>query len=326
MKYTHSKGFYKELGRDATSSLSQFARSKAMSDFPINETHSVVSNLSPIHNSNDSKNRDHWACDYCQVAIFATYEEACEHENACKITKNAQLKRPHEVVEDDGSNGILLATSKDSTSLSDRQCYVRKHFVEIFTATQEDVNKRHSKGAQKLFLGQVGLRCIHCASFPSKAKTERAVCYPSSISRIYQTVADMQRFHFEGCRAIPDEMRSKYRSLKTTRPRGQGSPQAYWITSAKVIGLLDTPTGIRLDKSLMRLKQSSTDPVVDLKKMHLPSSPLMSEKYLSPTVSPPVSPPVPESEGTKASDSDFSDSNSVRDADMLLALRRGTSQ
>ena len=221
MKYTHSKGFYNESER-GSSLFSKFARSKSISDFPINETHSVVSNPSPVHSSYDSKDGDHWACDYCQVATFVTYEEACEHENKCKMNKNAHL------IFEDSSNRILLATSQDKASLSDRQCYVRSHFVEIFTATQDDVNKRHSKGAQKLFVGQVGLRCIHCASLPSNMKTERAVCYPSSISRIYQTVADMQRFHFEGCRAIPDEMRSRYHSLKTTRPRGQGSPQTYW--------------------------------------------------------------------------------------------------
>jgi hypothetical protein len=278
-----------------------------------------------VHNSNGSKDGDNWACDYCQVATFVTYEEACEHENKCKINKNAHLKRSHLIFED-SSNRILLATPQDKASLSDRQCYVRSHFVEIFTATQDDVNKRHSKGAQKLFVGQVGLRCIHCASLPSKMKSERAVCYPSSISRIYQTVADMQRFHFENCRAIPDEMRSRYHSLKTTRPRGQGSPQTYWITSAKLIGLLDTSNGIRIDKSLMNVKTPQNIHTVNLKKMPLPSSPLVSERYASPTISPPISPPVSESEGSKTSDGDFSDNNSVRDADMLLALRRGTSQ
>jgi hypothetical protein len=227
MKYTHSKGFYKESDRYVKPLLSHFVRSESTSDVPAHETHSVVSNMSPLHNGNDSKDGDNWACDYCQVATFATYQEACAHESSCKINKNAHLKRSQ------GNFGIspnrmLLATPKDKNSLSDRQCFVRSHFVEIFTASQDDVNRRHSKGAQKLFEGQVGLRCIHCACMPSNMKTERAVCYPSSISRIYQTVADMQRFHFEGCRAIPDEMRSKYKSLKTTRPRGQGSPQTFW--------------------------------------------------------------------------------------------------
>ena len=134
----------------------------------------------------------------------------------------------------------LLATPYDGGSLSDRQCYVRSHFVELFIAGPEDTVSRHSRGNQRLFEGQIGLRCAYCAKLRPADRAERAICYPSSISRMYQTVADMQRFHFESCPAIPQRIRQIYRSLKTTRPRGQGSPQAYWAQSARDIGLVDT--------------------------------------------------------------------------------------
>jgi hypothetical protein len=81
-------------------------------------------------------------------------------------------------------------------------------------------------------------------------RAERAVCYPSSISRVYQTVADMQRFHFEQCRGIPPETRKIYKSLKTTRPRGVGSPQTYWVQSARLLNLVDTENGIRFSTDL----------------------------------------------------------------------------
>lgn len=138
----------------------------------------------------------------------------------------------------------------DSDSLSDRQCYVRSEMVEIFAATDKDVAARHSKGAQKLVEGQVGIRCVHCSHLRPRDRAERAVCYPSSVSRIYQTVADMQRFHFEQCREIPMEIRKMYKSLKTTRPRGVGSPQTYWIQSAKLLDLEDTDGGIRFGTDL----------------------------------------------------------------------------
>lgn len=134
----------------------------------------------------------------------------------------------------------LLSTPYDGGSLSDRQCYVRSHFVELFIAGPEDTVSRHSRGNQRLFEGQIGLRCAYCAKLRPADRAERAICYPSSISRMYQTVADMQRFHFESCPAIPQRIRQIYRSLKTTRPRGQGSPQAYWAQSARDIGLTDT--------------------------------------------------------------------------------------
>ena len=143
---------------------------------------------------------------------------------------------------------MLLALPGDRDSLSDRQCYVRSEMVEIFAATDKDVSARHSKGAQKLAMGQVGIRCVHCSHLRPRDRAERAVCYPSSISRIYQTVADMQRFHFEQCREIPDHVRQIYKKLKTTRPRGVGSPQTYWMSSAKTLNLVDTDeAGIRFD-------------------------------------------------------------------------------
>lgn len=139
---------------------------------------------------------------------------------------------------------MLLAMPGDTDSLSDRQCFVRSKFVEVFAASEKDVAARHSKGAQKLSLGQVGIRCLYCAHLRAKDRAERAICYPSSISRIYQTVADMQRFHFEHCREIPDDVRKLYKSLKTTRPRGVGSPQTYWVQSAKLLDLVDSEEGI----------------------------------------------------------------------------------
>ena len=164
---------------------------------------------------------------------------------------------------------MLLAMPTDSDSLSDRQCYVRAEMCEIFAATEKDVAARHSKGAQKLVVGQVGIRCIHCAHLRPRDRAERAVCYPSSISRIYQTVADMQRFHFEQCTQIPKRVSDVYKTLKTTRPRGVGSPQAYWVQSAKSLGLVDTGNGIRFDTDLAKeqfetkSKEQTSDMSVD---------------------------------------------------------------
>ena len=65
-------------------------------------------------------------------------------------------------------------------------------------------------------------------------------------------MADMQRFHFEQCREIPAETRKIYKTLKTTRPRGVGSPQTYWVQSAKLLDLVDSGDGIRFANDLKR--------------------------------------------------------------------------
>ncbi len=199
-----------------------------------------------------------WACDYCNIATFHTYNEALIHERSCSMREsNTDKLNKRSCGVESGTSVVrfLFASSKDVDSLSDRQCYVRSNFVEVFTATARDVASRHSRGAQKLFEHQIGIRCIYCATATTTSDSdsdnnrtrrgERAVCYPSSISRIYQTVADMCRFHFPVCSFIPPEIQEMYTKTKTTRPRGVGSPQQYWIDSAKELGLVDTDQGIR---------------------------------------------------------------------------------
>jgi len=181
-----------------------------------------------------------------QYGGYNGYEGGASGQARREPYNNSQQKR------------LLLAMATDQDSLSDRQCYVRSEMVEIFAASEKDVSSRHSKGAQKLAVGQVGIRCVHCSHLRPRDRAERAVCYPSSISRIYQTVADMQRFHFEQCREIPMKIRKIYKTLKTTRPRGVGSPQTYWVQSAKLLDLVDTDNGIQFGAD-MKQRQEEKD-------------------------------------------------------------------
>lgn len=303
-----------------------------------NTTHSVPPpTCPPSQQVNNS-----WACDYCQVATFGTFQQACAHEKSCSMNQNVATHNTAKEPEKECTSSsrspdpaqILLCMPTDRQSLSDRQCYVRSHFVEIFEATSMDVSVRHSKGAQKLMIGQIGIRCMHCTQYNVKDRAERATCYPSSVSRIYQTVADMQRFHFEACTGIPDSMKIVYRSLKTTRPRGQGSPQSYWISSAKDLGLVDTSDGIRFSKetnnktfSGHNASTSFCNPKTQFglgESSESPTSPNSNQQRLKSF--PPLSPESQSSRTTNSSENlhDMSD-NEIRDeeANMLLALRSG---
>lgn len=302
------------------------------------------------------KYTDNWACDYCQVATFATYQEACHHEQRCKmnfamIQKDQEQISPNSlapsVVKSTVSSSsspshdeakLLLCMPTDKQSLSDRQCYVRSKFVEIFEATEADVSTRHSRGAQKLHVGQIGIRCIHCSHLETRKRAERATCFPSSISRIYQTVADMQRFHFEVCTGIPESMKNIYRNLKTTRPRGQGSPQSYWIKSAKDLGLVDTNEGIRLSKEGRRgcLQQwfyhsmfnsnynssTSSQTATIGGSSSYPTSPFTREQQGMMHL-PPLSPESQSSQTTTTTSSVYNHIPDEEDANILLALRTG---
>jgi len=246
--------------------------------------HSPYYQQPPIHSpaATAQTNRQWWSCDYCSYK-FSTWEECSAHESMCPSNSNSNsrgkkrstadmllsddpsaihFEQGEEYANNTDRPTFSLALPADGQSLSDRQCYVRTHFVELFVASESDVSSRHSRGAQKLHLNQVGLRCAYCAKLKPRDRAERAVCYPSSISRIYQTVADMQRFHFENCTAIPSKVLRVYKSLKTTRPRGVGSPQSYWDKSARELGLVDTEgcgIGLRDGSILMQREGGGAD-------------------------------------------------------------------
>jgi len=341
MKYQNVSHFYRRKSEEFSLYLPRKHLSSKMhynpyaSKYPQSFYPSTLIPRAHVCTENPS---DSWACDFCEVASFRTYEEAYRHERNCAMNKNTLSCHDHRNENQDKrlylKQHMPLAMPGDKDSLSDRQCYVRSHFVETFTADKEDVSARHSKGAQKLHAGQIGIRCKHCTNRAPKNRAERSVCYPSSISRIYQTVADMQRFHFEVCTAIPTEMKNLYRSLKTTRPRGMGSPQSYWISSAKKLGLADTAQGIQLtlqtapsDTTVLkspqlRVEDCSTPSLKD-------SSTKITAVMIHQSLPPMLTPSSPESHSTIQSplppeETDISNSESPNrdsEANMLLSLR-----
>jgi hypothetical protein len=77
--------------------------------------------------------------------------------------------------------GIGLALSIDSDVLSEYQVLVRQQ-LEIFEAAPEDVESNTQGRKKQVVLGQVGLRCVHCAPFPVRARGRGAVYYPAKLN------------------------------------------------------------------------------------------------------------------------------------------------
>lgn len=143
---------------------------------------------------------------------------------------------------------VLLSLPEDKTALSPLRCFLREN-VYAFSATAEDIAVR-TPTTFSVVLGQVGIGCIHCHSLPAKERSNRAVCFPFSIGRIYQSVADIQRFHLGECKMVPESVREKFMSLQSASSKGSKglATRQYWVTSAKKIGLLDSPNGIRFGR------------------------------------------------------------------------------
>jgi hypothetical protein len=98
---------------------------------------------------------------------------------------------------------------------------------------------------------------------PAKMRLNRAACFPFSVARIYQAVADIQRFHLTECKSVPEDVKEKFLELQSQSTKGSKglSTRQYWVTSAKKLGLADTPRGIRFirDPSVPEQKPVSLD-------------------------------------------------------------------
>mmetsp|Transcript_5041 Transcript_5041/g.11002 ORF Transcript_5041/g.11002 Transcript_5041/m.11002 type:complete len:1222 (+) Transcript_5041:300-3965(+) len=153
-----------------------------------------------------------------------------------------------------------LAVPEDKTSLSPLRCFLRENVI-AFSATAEDIAVR-TPTTFSVVEGQVGIGCVHCYNLPAKQRSNRAVCFPFSIARIYQSVADIQRFHFNECKMVPKEVRAKFTSLQNASSKGSKglATRQYWISSAKKLGLADTNKGIRF----IRDPESPTEQPVSL--------------------------------------------------------------
>ena len=159
-----------------------------------------------------------------------------------------------------------LAMETDKEWLTPLHCFVRRHCVEVFTASEAEV-AAPSKGKRKpIQVGQVGIRCPHCHSADSsKARERGSVYYPTTISSIYNATMNLLQRHLHSCTAVPGEIMRRYETLKADDARS-GTSKRYWIESALSLGLVDTPNGIRFSAleppplpSLTRSQESMVD-------------------------------------------------------------------
>jgi len=132
-----------------------------------------------------------------------------------------------------------LGKKGDELWLSAFLCFVRAELVEVFIA------QKSSRSPSPL--DQIGFRCRFCANVNPRFRVRRSSSFPSSISRIYQSLTMMLRDHFPKCQEIPSNLQSKFGQLRATSIAGAADSKYYWISSAQDIGLTDTKRGIGVD-------------------------------------------------------------------------------
>lgn len=141
---------------------------------------------------------------------------------------------------------VMLALPDDRLKLSAHQVFLR-YQIEAFKANEEDVTT-HTRGRNKrIQLGQVGIRCRHCAHVPVAMRQKGSVYYPSTLLGLYQAAQNISATHLQCglCVQTPEVIKRQFVALLSTRAFSSGAGRPYWAQSAKKLGLIDTPEGIR---------------------------------------------------------------------------------
>lgn len=202
------------------------------------------------------------------IPPFSTSSEFAGSKPVSSEQKKTRKRAPPLPMEDDpdiieNSKGpfktldepMLLALDEDDYWLTPLHCFVRKNCVEVFTATQDDVEKTPTKGKRRnVVVGQIGIRCPHCnkrvgtdsndvekRDFPNRG----SVYFPNSINNVYNATMNLLQRHLFFCPDMPNEVLKKYATLKKDDARS-GTSKMYWVQSARSLGFVDTLNGIKL--------------------------------------------------------------------------------
>mmetsp|Transcript_5662 Transcript_5662/g.12341 ORF Transcript_5662/g.12341 Transcript_5662/m.12341 type:complete len:1047 (-) Transcript_5662:28-3168(-) len=197
-----------------------------------------------------------------QAKSSSSTVDSCSKENPTKKPRTGEADQTPQVVASTPCDPadfapmekpMPLSLNDDSSWVTPLHCFVRKNFVEVFTASANDV-KIPSKGKRRQTKKhQVGIRCPHCRDL-KKNTTEGtsesngavigSVYYPNSIAHIYNATMNLLQRHLQKCPNIPKELLERYSLLKSDDARSATSKK-YWIDSARSLGLVDTSEGIR---------------------------------------------------------------------------------
>lgn len=170
---------------------------------------------------------------------------------------------------------VTLALPTDKEWLSDTDCCVRSN-LEAFCASHDDIFSAQTDNEIPITLGQVGIRCIHCAS-TSVGACGYAVKFPFSTDKIYEGAMDMQKLHLVSCINLPANISQEIANLKTSASLSSVSKR-YYIIAAKELGIIDTPEGMRMSRNdLSNLSTGDSSFKIDRNKTFTESSSSMTE-------------------------------------------------
>jgi hypothetical protein len=157
---------------------------------------------------------------------------------------------------------VLLVGPNDKESRLSHQQRLLRQQVEVFEANHEDVTT-HTRGRNKpISIGQVGIRCKHCAHLAVSQRQKGSTYFPSTKLGLYQAAQNMSTTHIQSgvCDFIPENIKLQFSLISDHRQRqcessssnsNHGAGRPYWAECATRLGLVDTEHhGIRFIRNL----------------------------------------------------------------------------
>ena len=151
---------------------------------------------------------------------------------------------------------IPVSDSGDVDYLNPLHCFVRRH-IEFFVADANACSEPSPGRKSPVVVGQVGLRCIHCANLPPKQRVKRSICYPPSITGIYHAVSNMKFDHFAICKGLPEASRQEFADLRNSCSRRGTATGSTNCTKQNKTSTTQT-TGVKPNKHLKGTKSTSS--------------------------------------------------------------------
>jgi hypothetical protein len=132
----------------------------------------------------------------------------------------------------------------DEDFLSDYQLVLRKQ-IELFAAEQIDLDNFTPGRRKEISVGQVGIRCKHCALLPHTERPRGTAYFPSTFPALYQAAQNMATIHFsDTCQQISPRLKEQLIDLHKKKTVSEHGGKKYWAEGAVARGICETERGL----------------------------------------------------------------------------------
>jgi len=153
---------------------------------------------------------------------------------------------------------IPLSLELDEKTLSPYQCELRKH-IELFETQMEDITTLQGRNIP-IKLGQVGIRCRHCAQHRNAAGriSKGGVYYSKSLEGLYQVAQNLSKVHLcSSCPNIPESTKARLAQMQLVNKRASGGKE-YWVYGLDQLGVYEDGKILRFRPEEHRREESKS--------------------------------------------------------------------